>query len=113
MGVNPFRIADLSRRSRVMKGKWILVALAGSAALAALGLVLLPARSPAGPAQPAPAGDGPPAAQLPITQVVLYSSGVGYFQREGTVEGEARVDLTFPAQDVNDLLKSMVLRDLD
>src|SRR5262249_22738227 len=32
---------------------------------------------------------------------------------EGTVEGQARVDLSFPVRDVNDLLKSMVLRDLD
>src|SRR5690242_11003587 len=39
-------------------------------------------------------------AQLPIGQVVLFSSGVGYFQREGTVEGTARVDLSFPVQDV-------------
>jgi hypothetical protein len=51
--------------------------------------------------------------QLPIGQVVLFSSGVGYFQREGQVEGDARVDLSFPVQDINDLLKSMVLRDLD
>src|SRR5271157_2615063 len=51
--------------------------------------------------------------QLPIGQVVLFSSGVGYFQREGTVEGNARVDLSFPVSDINDLLKSMVLRDLD
>src|SRR6476619_8049213 len=51
--------------------------------------------------------------QLPIAQVVLFSSGVGYFQREGAVEGNTRVDLSFPVQDVNDLLKSMVVRDLD
>jgi hypothetical protein len=51
--------------------------------------------------------------QLPIGQVVLFSSGVGYFQREGSVEGNARVDLSFPVSDINDLLKSMVLRDLD
>src|SRR5438128_9312370 len=55
----------------------------------------------------------PTAAQLPIGQVVLFSSGVGYFQREGTVEGSQRVDLTFPAQDINDLIKSLTLRDLD
>src|SRR5260370_34554595 len=53
------------------------------------------------------------AAQLPIGQIVLFSSGVGYFQREGTVDGNARVDLSFPVQDINDLLKSMVVRDLD
>ena len=46
--------------------------------------------------------------QLPIGQVVLFTSGVGYFQREGTVEGTTRVDLSFPVQDINDLLKSMV-----
>jgi hypothetical protein len=45
--------------------------------------------------------------------VVLFSSGVGYFQREGTVTGNARVDLSFPVADINDLIKSMVLRDLD
>jgi hypothetical protein len=51
--------------------------------------------------------------QLPVAQVVLFSSGVGYFQREGTVEGAQRIDLSFPVQDINDLLKSMVVRDLD
>ncbi len=51
--------------------------------------------------------------QLPIGQVVLFSSGVGYFQREGVIDGDARVDLSFPVSDINDLIKSMVLRDLD
>jgi hypothetical protein len=50
---------------------------------------------------------------LPITQVVLYSSGVGYFLREGSVDGDARVDLSFQSADINDLLKSMVVQDLD
>src|SRR5262249_10375916 len=50
---------------------------------------------------------------LPIAQVVLFSSGVGYFQREGTVEGSQRIDLSFPVADINDLIKSMTLRDLD
>jgi hypothetical protein len=55
----------------------------------------------------------PSADQLPLSQVVLFSSGVGYFQREGTVEGNQRIDLQFPVQDINDLLKSMVVRDSD
>ncbi len=59
------------------------------------------------------ADDAPAGTQLSIGQVVLFSSGVGYFQREGAVEGDARVDLSFPVSDVNDLIKSMVLRDLD
>jgi hypothetical protein len=52
-----------------------------------------------------------PKAVLPVTQVILFNSGVGYFQREGEVEADARIDLTFPATDVNDLLKSLVLDD--
>src|SRR5215218_2296198 len=52
-----------------------------------------------------------PAATLPLTRVVLFNSGVGYFSRSGEVEGDARVDLTFPEADINDLLKSMVLED--
>jgi hypothetical protein len=54
-----------------------------------------------------------PAVSLPITRVVLFNSGVGYFSRSGEVEGEARVDLTFPETDINDLLKSMVLEDFN
>ncbi|MFL5241096.1 MAG: hypothetical protein ACJ8FY_03225, partial [Gemmataceae bacterium] len=60
-------------------------------------------------AAPAAAKDSP---QLPIAQCALFSSGVGYFQREAEIEGNARVDLTFPVSDINDLLKSMVLQDL-
>src|SRR5262249_38205901 len=54
-----------------------------------------------------------PREKLPIAQVILYSSGVGYFQREGAVDGDARVDLSFDVRDINDLIKSMTLRDLD
>ena len=54
-----------------------------------------------------------PAVTLPITRVVLFNSGVGYFSRIGEVTDDARVDLTFPEQDINDLLKSMVLEDFN
>src|SRR5262245_59032219 len=54
--------------------------------------------------------DGPKQASVPLTQVVLFSSGVGYFQREGSVTDDSRVDLAFDTRDINDLLKSMVLR---
>jgi hypothetical protein len=70
-------------------------------------------RPGASPAQPAANGNAVRhmAALLPLSHVVLFSSGVGYFQREGKVDGSARVDLSFPATDVNDLLKSLVLQD--
>ncbi|MBI3821936.1 MAG: DUF4139 domain-containing protein, partial [Planctomycetes bacterium] len=48
---------------------------------------------------------------LPIRQVVLFNSGVGYFQREGEVDGDTRVQLSFQTSDINDLLKSLTLAD--
>src|SRR5439155_1010595 len=54
----------------------------------------------------------PSSPELPITRITLYSNGVSYVQREGHVEGDALIPLAFPVQDVNDLLKSMVLQDL-
>src|SRR5205085_6389688 len=55
----------------------------------------------------------PQGQQLPVSRAVLFTSGVAYFQREGEVEGTASVELSFPVQDINDLLKSLVLRDLN
>jgi hypothetical protein len=52
-----------------------------------------------------------PSNPLPVTQVVLFNSGVGFFQRSGEIDGEARVDLQFPASDINDLIKSLVVED--
>src|SRR3954471_10152874 len=52
-----------------------------------------------------------PAVRLPVSRVVMFNSGVGYFSRSGEVDGDARVDLTFQEADINDLLKSMVLED--
>ncbi len=59
--------------------------------------------------------DKPPAeksGELPLRKVVMFSSGVGYFERRGDVTDNAKVDLKFNVRDVNDLLKSMVLQDL-
>ncbi len=52
-------------------------------------------------------------ATLPLAEVVLYSSGVGYFQRDGVVQGNAQVDLRFKVDNINDLLKSLVVLDFD
>jgi hypothetical protein len=92
-----------------------LVAASVVAAVLLAGLVILlrPGPSPAKPDKDQPDALVPrPTSALPIGNVILYSSGVGYFQREGKVVGNTRIDLSFPAQDINDLLKSMVLRDL-
>ncbi|MBN1834707.1 MAG: hypothetical protein JW820_02590, partial [Spirochaetales bacterium] len=65
----------------------------------------------------AASGAGPAAevsaVEIPLSKVVLFSSGVGYFQREGTVEGDSSLELSFRSRDVNDLLKSLIARDFD
>jgi hypothetical protein len=52
------------------------------------------------------------AAKVPIDRVVLFNSGVGYFEHRGTVAGDATIDFNFRVGDINDLLKSMVVQDL-
>lgn len=49
---------------------------------------------------------------LPLKHIVLYSSGVGFFERGGEVEGAAEIDLEFKTDAINDLLKSLVFQDL-
>ena len=43
--------------------------------------------------------------------MTLYTSGVGYFERSGAVDGDAAQTLLFPIGQVNDVLKSLVLLD--
>ena len=50
---------------------------------------------------------------VPLRQVVLFSSGVGYFQHGRTVKGDAAATLMFKTDQINDVLKSMVLMDFD
>jgi hypothetical protein len=54
-----------------------------------------------------------PQATLPLTKIVLYASGVGYFQRDGRIDGHGQVALRFKVDTVNDLLKSMTVQDFD
>lgn len=51
------------------------------------------------------------APDLPISKVVLYQNGVGYFERRGTVKGEA-VELRVRPDQINDVLKSLSVLDL-
>ena len=62
----------------------------------------------------APAGRVAPAStsSLPIRRVILYSNGVAYIERRGTVTGNAEINLSFKQSQVDDVLKSMVVLDL-
>lgn len=71
--------------------------------------------------QPAPLGAPvqPPAAKeaelpvvdLPVTKAVLFSSGVGYFEHTGDIDGAAAMRLRFKTDQINDVLKSMIVLD--
>ncbi|HZS47674.1 MAG TPA: hypothetical protein VFC63_21575, partial [Blastocatellia bacterium] len=53
-----------------------------------------------------------PTKTLPLKRLVLYSNGVAYFERRGTVTDNAEVELPFKQSQVDDVLKSMVVLDL-
>ncbi len=50
---------------------------------------------------------------LPIRRVILYSNGVAYIERRGIVSGNAEINLSFKQSQVDDVLKSMVVLDLN
>lgn len=64
-------------------------------------------------ADAAPAQPRGVAADVPIREVVLFSSGVGYFEHFGSVKGNASADLRFKTDQINDVLKSLLLQDMD
>src|SRR5947207_2283170 len=55
----------------------------------------------------------PQAADVPVKEVVLFSSGVGYFEHFGTVRDNGSTELNFKTAQINDILKSLVLQDVD
>lgn len=54
-----------------------------------------------------------PATTLPVTRLAVFTNGVGYFEHSGTVTGDEQVVLDVGAADMDDLLQSLVLLDLD
>lgn len=50
---------------------------------------------------------------IPVTSVVLFKHGVGYFERHGSITGEAAVELSFRQSEMNDVLKSLTVLDHD
>src|ERR1035441_9788746 len=52
------------------------------------------------------------AARLPVTRVILYKNGVGYFEHAGHVRGSQDVNVDFTTAQLNDVLKSLTVLDL-
>src|ERR1700742_519401 len=66
---------------------------------------------------PSSAQDAPattqPVTSVPVKSVVLFSSGVGYFEHRGIVHADTAAEFRFKTDQINDILKSLVLKDLD
>ena len=50
---------------------------------------------------------------LQVKRVAIFSSGVAFYECEATVEGNATAELNFRTAQINDIIKSMVVQDLD
>ena len=91
------------------------IAIGASPSIAQASPAASPPASAAAPATPARGGSQPRPApafrsfELPVTRVVLFSSGVAYFEHGGPVTGDALVSFPFAVSDVNDALKSLVV----
>jgi len=69
--------------------------------------------TPRPPVAAVPAGpDQTAAGRLPITRVVLYKNGVGFFEHLGRVRGSEQVAIDFTSGQLNDVLKSLTTVDL-
>ena len=77
-----------------------------TAPLAALIVVAAAADAAAQTTPPEPARTS-----VPVNTVMLFSSGVGYFEHAGTVRGNGAAELRFRTHQINDILKSLIVQD--
>jgi len=55
----------------------------------------------------------PDTAELPVRRVILYKSGVGFFEHLGSTAGSSTVTIQFTTAQLNDVLQSLTAIDLD
>lgn len=70
-------------------------------------VIAVPQQVPA--QQPEGVADTP----LPVQRVVLYKAGIGYFEHLGEVEGNHGVTINFTSAQLDDVLKTLTVLDLD
>jgi len=108
---NQFATSTLARFGARGLGLVVTVLLVAAVAATAMAQpATAPATAKAAASPPAAQKEG--AASLTLKRVVLFSSGVGYFEHAGQVQGNAKVEMQFKIDGINDLLKSMVVQDL-
>jgi hypothetical protein len=54
-----------------------------------------------------------PTEKLPVRRVVLYKNGIGYFEHTGRVSGNQELKIDFTSSQLNDVLKSLTVLDLN
>ena len=59
----------------------------------------------------APSAQAQATADVPVERVILFTSGVGYFEHAGRITGDAEVTLRFEEAALNDVLKSLLVED--
>jgi hypothetical protein len=64
------------------------------------------------PTPPAASPDAQASTRLPVRRVVLYKSGVGYFEHVGRVRGDQAVSIDLTSGQLDDVLKSLTTADL-
>jgi hypothetical protein len=72
-----------------------------------------PATSDAASEARSDAAESSSAGKLPVRRVVLYKNGVGYFEHLGRVRGSQDVHIDFTSAQLNDVLKSLTVLDLN
>ena len=66
-----------------------------------------PQKTPARPATARNEAAATATQKLPLRRVVLYKSGVGYFEHDGTVRGNQDVEIDLTSSQLDDVLKSL------
>lgn len=99
---------------RVISGRGPMVLALTAGTLAAL---LAPTaalgQTPAGDVAAKGADAAVGAEAMPLRKITLYRSGVGAFERQGLITGRQRVGLRFDVSQINDIIKSLQIVDLD
>ena len=95
-------------RVKKMRGLSVRLAIALALPIALVMSGLIHAQAPA----PAATRQTTTADRLPVRRVVLYKSGVGYFEHLGKVRGNQQVTIAFTSGQLDDVLKSLTTLDL-
>ena len=102
-----------SMARRINKSLLILLALTSLCLSALAQQTTRNPQASAGKPAVAPVADAAGTQKLPLRRIVLYKSGVGYFEHAGTVRGNAGVEIDLTSSQLDDVLKSLTALDLN